>query len=134
MEHKFKLVVGDWSSDGHGISDTTVCICNHSNGEVIDAHKKLASKGINLESQCGNYQDSKLSKDFIEKLNEIGFNFSEIDFDDLVLDEGEVYINCTDWVKLYMELSKIEIPDLQYKFISDGLPSIYIGGYGLFYN
>jgi hypothetical protein len=134
MEHKFKLVVGDWSSDGHGISDTTVCICNHSNGEVMDAHKKLASKGINLLSQCNRYDDSKLGKDFIEKLNGIGFNLSEIDFDDLVLGEGEVYINGDDWVKLYMELVKIEIPDLQYKFINDGLPSIYIGGYGLYSN
>jgi len=130
MEHKFKLVVGDWSGDGHGQSDTEVCSCSHSVDEVMDAHKKLVSKGINLLSQCKKHDDSKLGKDFIEKLNGIGFNLS--DFFEFF--DGNYYVLATEWMKLYMELVKIEIPYLQYKFINDGLPSICIGGYGLYTN
>jgi hypothetical protein len=128
MEHKFKLIVGDWSNDGHGRSDTKICICSHSAGEVMGAHKKLVSKGINLLSQCEDYEVSNLGKDFVEKLNEIGFDLSGfVEFYD-----GYSYVNTTEWMKLYMELAKVEIPELEYKFINDGLPSIDIGGYGLY--
>ena len=127
MKYKFKLVMGDWSDDGHGESDTKICSSSHSIDEVRDAHKKLAIKGIDLLSQCDEYLINNLEKGFVEKLNSIGF-----DINDFVYDEDEYYVSSTDWMKLYMELAKIEIPELEYKFINAALQSICIGGYGLY--
>lgn len=128
MEHVFGLEIGDWASDGHCVTKTRIVKCTHSCNDVIEAHKKIKSKGLDLTEECEEYGQTRLSSEFVDKLKELftdpikKFNLEERN--------GYVWLNYDSFATFYMNLAATEIDALEYKFIT--LPSISIGGYGFF--
>ena len=76
--YRFKLPVGDWSSDGHCECEYYLVSSNKPVEEVREAHYKIKEKtGIDIETECAEYQDNILSLSCKEKLSELGFALEE---------------------------------------------------------
>lgn len=134
MEHLVKVVLGDWSGDGHSITDSEVIQTNLTSNEIVKAYYE-GSKivGFNLsDDACCDYQDSLLRGDQVKKLRDAGIN---LDYDDSHEDpiedeEDGVSLLAEEFLELYFEICKLHRPDLQYKIVK--LSQINIGGYGLY--
>lgn len=84
----FKMPIGDWSSDGHGLCSYYKIESDFPVENVREAHFKVKEKtGIDLESLCSDYEDSYLPFTIIKALLEFGFN------KDLILDFDEELFN-----------------------------------------
>ncbi|NBO22826.1 hypothetical protein EBU94_05740, partial [bacterium] len=92
--------------------------CSHTEKELVEAHEKLKKMGIDLLSQCDDYEVCEFEPEFVEKLKSLGI-------------ESDSFLWGEEWCKIYMELAKRMIPDMEYK-IDNKFPRINIGGYGLF--
>ena len=69
--HTINLVVGDWSHDGHGMTDSIAIICSHTAEQVKTAYRNAVNKlGFPdlVKEACSEYEESSLSSDFALKL------------------------------------------------------------------
>lgn len=152
MSHIVCLIVGDWSRDGHGMSEKIIFNCNKSSDVVYDAYKK--GKGIigfDLTSLCDDYRQGRLSWDELQKLRAAGFTD---ELEDEITPERSIEIN-KEWRKrgllkstqpdrdwagaaldpetyatVYMFIAKLGNASLTYELAK--MSSYPIGGYGLF--
>ena len=69
--HTINLVLGDWSHDGHGITDTVTIKCSHTSEQIKEAYNQ-AVKNLGfpdlVEDACEEYEDSYLRLAFAQKL------------------------------------------------------------------
>lgn len=134
MKHNIDLVVGDWSSDGHGISSSVPFIANFPLEDVEKFHAQAAKQhGLDFATQCEDYEDSCLSEDFLEAAliafanHPTALSF----FQELVKEDG--YVKADEFCFVYMYIAELGQPLLKWQHV-EGNPSIAIGGYGLFSN
>lgn len=147
---KVKLNLGDWSEDGHGKCDSLILEVNKDVSEIRQGYKdscKLVGVQFNHnENYAGlqrtsrtplhiwtEYEDSYISEEAMECLIESG----------LFKDEEEYCQKYEDYPeRLIMDFIKLSLPDLEYEFLDDEIPSINGFwndelncqiGYGLYY-
>ncbi len=138
---KIKLVIGDWSKDGHNQSEDVIINCNKSIEELQEAYKKscLLAKiqftnnenltGLELDRQelrkhqiLVAYQSWNISEFQKEKLLKAG-----IKKDLLCIEEPN------NLVSLILEFIKLSLVDLDWKHTTSSIPVWNTGmGYGLF--
>lgn len=138
--YKFKLPLGDWSKDGHGICEWFVIESNKPVNEVREAYfKSVAMTGFNLANElCNDYEDSTITVEQAEKLESIGIDLTWIKEDcwyDNDLDSWS--IDSDVFLEILFMFIKLSDPDLMLVDVPDTLESfdLYkIGqlGYGLF--
>jgi len=152
-----KLVLGDWSDDGHGKSREVVYDVNHTLEDVQEAYKQSCkTTGVSFNHNddftgverkypedklyriCTDYEDSYISEEAFNELRKY------IDEDTLYKYIGEPDEDGDRWVDdfegLWWEFVKISLPDLCYKEEKNKIPAIngWWGdlnvqfGYGLF--
>lgn len=135
---KLKLIVGDWSADGHEKTDTIIVSINKTETELSDAYDKSHKlTGIDFsETCCCDYEDHNISKavynSVVKHFSETtGMKWKELysrseddDYDNGVVESSEMF------AELYLEFIQLSLPDLVWEFV--GIPEINIGGYGLF--
>jgi hypothetical protein len=114
MRYNFNLIAGDSDGGFYTIS------CSHKSIELVVAHEKLKSEGIDLLAECDD--GCTLTPKFIQKLTERGINVQEY------AEDGNIE-ETDNWFVLYLDLAKLVIPDLKYEFLDD---NIWIEGKGLF--
>lgn len=129
------LVLGDWSNDGHGRTETFYIESNLSPKEIEKAYAKGSLKlGIDLvESICEEYEDDRLWKDDLEKFRSAGFKdvLDKSDEDDEFTDS--IHLGYEDYTKLYLFTVSLGNPLFKFSFLkSKENPVVRIGGYGLF--
>lgn len=85
----YKMPIGDWSSDGHGICTYYNIESNLPLEEVREAHFGILEKtGIDVEKLCSSYLDNKLPFKTAKELLELGFNKNLlVDFDEDLYNE-----------------------------------------------
>lgn len=145
MKHKFlvNLVVGDWSNDGHGISETITVNCNIDKDAIMAAYKAGSEKtGVDLvDGVCIDYEDNAIRKRDWDKLAAHGITLEQVlgEFKGsikdakkaLARDEGFALYGKA-FAMIYMLMAKLGDPTLEYEVSEDDSPNINIGGYGLF--
>lgn len=138
MVNKFKIVLGDYSCDGHCMTETIYVKSNYNQNEIVEAYnnsKKLTGLsfdnstepniGVEWENNTIDYNDLEvLKKHGYDLLKERNIDREE-DYD---IDGGE------DFIDIFFNFVKISLSNLEYEIIQDDTPTLSLDmGYGLFY-
>ena len=130
--NRVEFILGDWSHDGHGQTETISIMSNLNRKQIEKAYKK-GSKLIDLdivENLCCDYEDCSVSTDIVVKLKTAGYNLSEWVFDPT--GEDDATIDSDEFLEIYLFITKKGNPIFEYKITRSD--AIEIGGYGLFSN
>lgn len=132
MSYKIQFPIGDHSGDGHGRCDVYIVETNLPADKVVEVHKSCQRKlGFSIGSMACEYQDGTIAQSILDKLLEIG----------LLLEEDLEYytdgwIDPSDMLDLWLSILKYLEPSLEFKVISNDMPSmatyVEIPGYGLY--
>lgn len=147
MENVYKIVLGDWSCDGHNQSEEVIFQTNKTNkeiGKAFEKAKKLAGVSFDCNDHTGvqlvtEYEDNKIPKSIESHFEKIGINIAKDIMEwtkkDIEEDEADdYYIEPTQLAELMLLMAKSQLSDLEYKIIDFGEISQMKGaGYGLFY-
>jgi hypothetical protein len=131
--HAVNLVVGDWSDDGHGKTETVMIMSNFDQKQIRAAYKKgVKTLGLDVaEHVCEDYEDSILSLKDYKTLSDKGFIFSKEIKKIVEKKNDEIYVDTDLFVKMYLFVVKLGEPTFEYE-IPKPLQCVEIGGYGLF--
>lgn len=148
-QNLIKVVLGDWSDDGHGKTSTFIINSNRDTSNIEKAYKKgVAVLGFDFERKVAyTYEDSTIKIEYLKSLIQTGFeweatvyNLKTQDYDDVVFSKQndvsyETYEDsfCLDdesYLAMWFHVAKLGDPDLEYEIVK--IQSLNIGGYGLF--
>lgn len=125
---KVKLVIGDWSDDGHGKCDFVHFEVNKTQEEIIGAYKKFVKKykiGFDRSKDVtiilADYEDNVLSVDIVKTMQEAGVRFDKLDHE---IEDGEYWACPTDAAILFMEMARTQLDGFEYKIIDDDIPCL----------
>jgi hypothetical protein len=122
--HRIKLVVGDYSCDGHGRSEDFYILSNLAHKELTSAfYKGEEIIGISFYDQLSEYDTRHLDQHTIDKMA-MYFDVYGIDAD--------YWIQPHEYVDYWLQIAKVGNPDLKFDYDDGSEPIIEIGGYGLF--
>lgn len=150
---KCTITIGDWSNDGHGMTDTTfIELPTVKNEDELNDFYKVGTKivGFNLvEEICSNYEENEMDEDKYKKLVKLGFVPYKFMKSNRKWEEDANYseknlcyhLNTESYLDIYMFIVSLgyryilgSSDSFSYLKISNELPVVTIGGYGLFYN
>lgn len=120
-----KLVVGDWSYDGHNIKEDFLIEFNTEDVKEIElAYKKAVEIiGVDLvENVCESYQDGSIEFVYEDINKHINLDFIK----------DQENISSDDFVLLYLAYIKLGNPNITGVLSENIVPEIKIGGYGLY--
>jgi hypothetical protein len=130
MGNLIDLTAGDWSSDGHGMTTTCLVACNVGLDELKIAHDIGAGViGINLSELCSDSEDDHIPTGLIATLEEHGIHL-EYEDDYPESKDYKLLESPDEFARLYLEIAKLGDPSIHYEVLN--LPTVNIGGYGLF--
>lgn len=132
LPHMINLVVGDWSHDGHNMTEQSTIKCNLEKKDLEKAYKKGTKVvGFNLtEEVCADYEDMSMPAEIAEKLKVAGIDANEyVEHEDG--EELSFAYNHEAFTELWLRIAQLGNPDLKYEMSSNESPNINIGGYGL---
>jgi hypothetical protein len=134
-EEKIELVIGDWSNDGHGRTDSIPLIIKVENGDdVVKALENaenvlLEQYNIDLTLWFAEYEDNKINKDDVEKLVKL-----DVEFDKNQIDEnGDLTIWLADeFYEIWKQLIVKANPNISIKRIKLKPFCSKCSGYGIY--
>lgn len=146
------FVVGDWSADGHGMTDKIAFQSNLSSHKIEEAYKAGSKKlGFDfIEDVACDYEDGRIHWDELSTLRKAGFT-QELD-DETTKEEAQQikekwendhpHVKCRDYagasldpetyINIYQFIVKLGNPKASFKKLKK--QTLEIGGYGLFRN
>jgi hypothetical protein len=126
-----EIVVGDWSADGHGRTETVVITTDYTAKEVEKAFNAGVKKtGFNIQEHCQEYEDNAVPNDLYDYFDAQGVEYANIRHDS---DDGNQGIGSDDYAKIWLKTCELGDPNFKYKVQSNYENKVNIGGYGLFY-
>jgi hypothetical protein len=145
---RLSLIIGDWSNDGHGKTDTVLVTMNVSRAELLKAHEKGLKQVPAFKGSCENYEESYISLGLAHQLVKAGLDPEDFLTDpccrwdestksliecswDHPENEELLFIDSEGYAKLYMEICKLGDPLIAYSFNNNKSDEICIGGYGV---
>lgn len=126
-----RLVVGDWSGDGHEKTQTIYIESNLSTDQLTKAYKNGCKViGFKLiDYIADDYLDDAIGEDEINKLQTTGFDISKIKTEpDFNGRTASLYVQ--NYVDIYLHIVKLGNPKFKFEIVNP--PYLNIGGYGLF--
>lgn len=136
---KFRMIIGDWSGDGHEKTEEFIIASNHPVYTVREAHYKIQDKtGINIEELCADFEEDTLDHETIERLRDMGFQFENS------TGMGDEVMTPYEMMRIWLFLLQQTEPSLKLEIATDEIPNFqffgfdpkgrHIGGvgYGLF--
>src|SRR5688572_21393986 len=131
-KHKITVVVGDWSQDGHNLTESFTVESNLSKEEVEKAYKKgTKALKVSIADLCNDYSDNAIPKLTYNKfvslkpsIEELGWKCEEDDKD------GIRRIGPDEFAEMYFVTVKAGNKNFKWTYVKSG--HIHIGGYGLF--
>lgn len=145
LTYTINLVMGDWSDDGHGKTDTVTIVCNLDKKALALAYKAGAKKlRVDVSKTVAEeYESATLSKADWKKFAAAGMTLQQLfehpyfrkEAESGLKDRNMEYIGLdTDaFARLWLFTAKLGNPKFEFAFTRDDQVSINIGGYGLFY-
>lgn len=127
MAFTYKIIVGDWSGDGHDQTESFLIETNASAGKIRDAYKKAEFSLTDAFAEDG---DNLLSEDELEQLKDNGIDLDKVCYEDRY---GQALFNPEAVAQLYLEMARSQLSDLEYEFVDDKIEVLVEGiGYGCF--
>jgi hypothetical protein len=135
--NKLKLIIGDYSGDGHEKSETFYFLSNRTSSEIKEIIEKSNQlTGIDFEHLFSYYEQYELTEEQISTLEEKGIDFSKVikySYDEFTEERDEYGFSTDDAVNLFMEYLKLSDSELIINLTNDDYQEIDISfGYGLF--
>lgn len=138
MKNTVKLVLGDWSHDGHGMSEVKSINCTHTLKELEKAYKLGTSKiGFDFSKYVAiDYRANILDANLVKRLRDHGlkmeFEFGEKELFGQEKEFGFVFLGKDDFCRIYLFICQLGNPKIEYIEVESDEDELYIGGYGLF--
>lgn len=141
MENTINLVVGDWSDDGHGKTDTITITSNFTMEQIEQAYKDgRGLVGVNLSNVCNDYEDTLLSYEDWQKLSVAGLIIENLHMDEYsygeavkaITNKEGIYLSPETFARIYMFIADQGSLGLLWNIINDNYHAINIGGYGFY--
>lgn len=124
-KEKFKInfEVGDWSGDGHGMSEKFLVQSDCPVEQVRDVHFScLEDYGFDIGDICGEYEECTIKENIIQIIEGMGISvFPIIKDEDFLSPEDVVDL----WIAI---LNKID-PALKLERIDEDVPSMHFFGF-----
>lgn len=121
-----RIVIGDWSHDGHNQDKYFSFECSHDESEIKKAYKKAIKKcKVSLHEDrklkgitpvCVEYEDSTIEEPQFKALLEMGVNF---DFLEGFTEANRVGCTPKDIAYLFFEMVKTQINGFEYKMVPE---------------
>lgn len=125
--NKFKFVVGDWSGDGHNLTETFYLESNMTQEEIREIYFETKEKTTNaIDEICIDFEENILYKEDFESL---GLDYrkylSKMDKET----ENTFCIYPSTYVYMMVDYLKLFNEDLVLNVINEGLDSLFNTGY-----
>jgi hypothetical protein len=133
MTNTIDLVIGDWSDDGHGETETVTIKSNFNSVWMGRAYEQASViLGFCFVTDVAyEYETPYISMELITKLREVLEEPNLLDGD--IDPEAEcIGIEVDEYLDIYLKIIKLGEPDFKYKVLGQENEVINIGGYGLF--
>lgn len=120
--YEYQLVIGDYSGDGHGVTETVTFKVSHKAKDIKAAYKKAIRKaGISLDScsvrnievVCNEYNNSCISSEQVEKLKSLGIKWDNMESE--FNDDGSLFVSPEDLAYIFMEMVRSQLKTFKYK-------------------
>jgi hypothetical protein len=130
---RIRLVVGDWSTDGHSMAKEVSVLSNRRDRDLSKAYAKgVRVVGVDLTKDvCREYEDSSLPAEVLVKLTAAGYQIPGVEHPETAICEDTEYLTPEEFAELWLFIARKGDPELRVEVV-EGEPSINIGGYGLF--
>lgn len=133
MNYEHRIVIGDWSDDGHCKKSYFTFKCSHDESEVKKAYTKACKKcKVSLHERvpnctaiCCNYEESWIPSKQLKALKKLGvdFKFAEsLEHNNGITGESELSCIGQDIAYLFFEMVKTQLPDFEYKLVDEKKP------------
>lgn len=128
--NKFKLILGDWSEDGHSIKKTVLFNCNRTIEELREMYfENVSTYGNVMENYCSEYGQRKLFGEDLEDLKHMGIDLSE-NIKNQLKKEDFAYIEINDMIDWFVQFMKLGNPSLILEHAQENhVPSFHFYGY-----
>lgn len=137
--YKFRIIIGDWSEDGHGRSEDFIVSSNLPVEIAREAHYRIKDvTGVDIENICSEYEEDEIDEETVDVLKGMGFQFENSS------GIGDGIVSVSDMARLWVFLLQKADPSLNLEIVDDDIPNLqffgfdkkkrHIGdvGYGLF--
>lgn len=139
MKNTINIVVGDWSRDGHGHTETMSIKSNFTNIQIEKAFKEGCKIiGFDFGSNvAAEYQSSELDLEESHKIfNQINMQEAQEIADkfetNTTFSSSEVVnLDVGSYTALWLMFVKLSSPEFEFEIVEQ--QKLYIDGYGLFY-
>lgn len=130
--NRIKMIVGDWSGDGHEKTEICYISSKYTADEISDSYKSIL-KEKKIPYPCKDYEENTISEEIVQLLKE-----NNIQYDDILERSNTKYYlageeGIKDFCELYLRIASIRLPHLTWKYEQDAPGVIRAGGYGLFW-
>ena len=132
MKNIIKIEIGDWSGDGHGISEVHIIYTNLTHEEMLEAYKIAVDKlGFDFcKEVCSNYEEITISDP--KKIKALKKHVIDLEAGNFQKDEKGYWLDDDRFFDIYFRMIKLGNPSFVYEDKTMELPWISIGGYGVF--
>lgn len=122
---KFRMIIGDWSGDGHEKTEEFIVSSNLPVDAVREAHYKIYDKtGINIEEICSGYEEDELSPETVAQLRNMGFYFKN------QTGMGIEVMTPLEIMRIWLFLLRQADPSIDIEISSDEIPNFQFFGFG----
>jgi hypothetical protein len=135
MKEQFEFIFGDYSNDGHGQYETIICEIEHDNSAEIltrfqqDEEKLVSEFDLNMTFWLQEYEDNKLTKEIVDKFNELKINYNKFDLDA----EGNLQIfSVDDFFYIWKQLINLVDKDIKIEKVTIKQFFSKCSGYGIY--
>lgn len=139
LKYRFRMPIGDWSDDGHGLCNWVLVASNKTVEEVREIHYQSKDRtGIDIEEICAEYGEDVVSEDIKDKLAALGFAGGTADNKNLMMSPDDMaalwvfILEKTDATLKLQILLEDELPMLPFYGFDDQGRHIGGVGYGTF--
>ncbi len=125
MSFEHRIVIGDWSNDGHNRKEYFTFKCSHDEETIQKAYLQAVSKSKialhddrvakEITAICCRYENNKINEEQIAALEKIGVDFSKITIEDMSIYAKGVAI-------LFFEMVRTQIEGFTYELIPEKKP------------
>lgn len=130
--NKIRLILGDWSGDGHGKSEDIYVECNLDKDNLAKAFDAGVKKlEVDISDCCSDYEDSSIPRDIYQIIAAVDPKWTKKLLGEEEPENEYDYVEYKTFATLWMLTAQAGNPDLKWDFCEDS-PYIAIGGYGLF--
>ena len=131
MDHRIKVVCGDWSNDGHGMTES-ITIKSSLTKDQLESSYINGSRILGLDFRktvAKNWEDNIMSQEQMDLLHKQNIY---VEVDDYYGKDGYYALTSEDYIEIILKICELGNLGFEYEKIKSD--EFHIGGYGLFYD